>query len=321
MSLISVKNNAGKEKISKVAITIRSFDLNSPAMDTLRKTCDVIYINSTGLRLSESELCSILREVEGVIAGTEKITDDVMRSSGSLKVISRVGVGLDSIDLVSAKMHHILVKNTPESPVISVAEHTVALMFSLLKNIPQYNEKIHQKDYTLQPNSLLYEKKVGIIGLGRIGSKVATYLSCMGCKIQFFDPFVMSGIPTSWVRMDSLESLMANSDIVTIHSTASPLGKPLIEEKLLSHAKKGIIIINTARGSLIDEHALITSLENGWVSAAGLDVFSSEPYEGDLLKYPQVIVTPHVASNTIETRRQMELEAVKNLIMGLRERS
>lgn len=321
MIFININNNTRRKNISKVAITIRSFDLNSPAMNILRKTCNIVYINSTGQRLSDSELRLILHDVDGVIAGTEKITDSVIRASNRLKVISRVGVGLDSIDLESAKKHHILVKNTPESPVISVAEHTVAFIFSILKNISQYNEKVHHKNYTIQPASLLHEKKVGIIGLGRIGSKVAKILDCIGCKIQFYDPFIMSDIPVSWVRMNSLESLMANSDIVTIHSTATPLGKPLIEEKLLSYAKKGLIIINTARGSLIDEHALIASLENGQVAAAGLDVFPFEPYDGDLLKYPQVIVTPHVASNTIETRRQMELEAVKNLITGLRERS
>ncbi|MCX5856263.1 MAG: NAD(P)-binding domain-containing protein, partial [Deltaproteobacteria bacterium] len=210
---------------------------------------------------------------------------------------------------------------TPNSPVQSVAEHTVALIFSLLKNIPQYNFQVRNSDFTLRPASNLYAKKVGIIGLGRIGSRVATILECTGCKIQFFDPFTKSYIPSSWNRMDALEALMADSDIITIHSTASPSGKPLIEEKLLSHAKKGIIIINTARGSLIDENALITSLESGQVAGAGLDVFSVEPYKGDLLKFSQVIVTPHVASNTIEARMQMEDEAVNNLIEGLKVRS
>lgn len=321
MRIITVKGIARTEKIGKVAITIRSFDLQSPSMEKLRKNCDVVYINSTGHRLSENELCSILHDVEGVIAGTEEITEVVMRESGKLKVISRVGVGLDSIDLEYAKKQHILVKNTPESPAISVAEHTVALIFSLIKNIPQYNFQVRNSDFTVRPASNLCAKKVGIIGLGRIGSRVATILECTGCKILFFDPFVKSDMPTSWNRMDTLEALMADSDIVTIHSTAYPSEKPLIEEKLLSHAKKGIIIINTARGSLIDEHALITSLENGQVAAAGFDVFSVEPYKGDLLKFSQVIVTPHVGSNTIEARMQMEEEAVNNLIKGLKVRS
>lgn len=316
---MSAESNDPSEKIGKVAITIRSFDLYGPAMEVLKKNCEVISINTTGQRLSERELVKLLRDADGVIAGTEKISDEVIRSSRRLKVISRVGVGLDSVDLDSAKLHGIYVKNTPESPVISVAEHTIGLILSVLKNIPQYNERMRRMDYALIPATLLHGRDIGIIGIGRIGSKVATILGCMGCRIRFYDPFVTSETPPSWIRTGSLESLMADSDIVTLHTTALPLGKPILEEKLLSHAKRGIIIINTARGSVIDERALVSALETGHVAAAALDVFSFEPYDGDLLKYPQVIVTPHVASNTIEARRQMEFEAVMNVISGLRD--
>lgn len=304
-----------------VAITIRSFNLSSTAIEKLKENCTISFINKTGARLSETDLINALENVQGVIAGTETLSRSVIDQCSSLKMISRVGVGTDSIDLAAARDRGIQIVTTPNSPVQSVAEHTVALIFSLLKNIPQYNFQVRNSDFTLRPASNLYAKKVGIIGLGRIGSRVATILECTGCKIQFFDPFTKSYIPSSWNRMDALEALMADSDIITIHSTASPSGKPLIEEKLLSHAKKGIIIINTARGSLIDENALITSLESGQVAGAGLDVFSVEPYKGDLLKFSQVIVTPHVASNTIEARMQMEDEAVNNLIEGLKVRS
>lgn len=302
----------------KVAITIRSINLNSKAMDELRARCEVVFVNSTGQRLTEDELCSILRDVDGVIAGTERFTERVMRESGTLKVISRVGVGLDSIDLEAAKRFGIIIKNTPGSPVNSVAEHTIALIFSILKNIPLYNIHLKNGDSSLLPASTLHGKTVGIIGIGRIGSKVAALLECLGCRICFFDPFVNPGIDPAWQQMETLEALMAESDIVTVHAVASPSETPLIEEKLLSHAKKGIIIINTARGSLIDEDALCSSLESGQVSAAALDVFSTEPYTGKLLKFPQVIATPHVASNTREARMQMEAEAVDNLMAELR---
>jgi D-3-phosphoglycerate dehydrogenase len=319
--IITVSDTGHGKKMGRVAISIRSFDLQSPAMETLRKKCEVAYINSTGKRLSEPELRSILSNVDGVIAGTEKISESVMKSAPRLKVISRVGVGLDSIDMDAAEKYHILVKNTPEAPALSVAEHTLGLIFSILKNIPRYNEQVHSGDYSLCPGSLLLRKKVGIIGLGRIGVRVARMLECMGCSIFFFDPFIYQDFPASWKKMDTLESLMENSDIVSLHSGPPADSKPIIEEKLLSHAKKGLIIINTARGTLLDEQALINCLENGRVAAAGLDVFSFEPYDGNLLKYPQVIVTPHVASNTIEARTQMEREAVDNLIEGLKGRS
>jgi len=306
------------KNLPPVAITIRSFDLSGPALKKLKENFTLSFINKTGARLSETDLIKVLENVQGVIAGTEIFSHNVINQCSSLKVISRIGVGTDSIDLATARDRGIQILTTPNSPIQSVAEHTVALIFSLLKNIPLYNFNLRNGDFSLHPGFTLYGKKVGIIGLGRVGSRVATILECCGCIIHFFDPFIKKNIPHSWKRMDTLEALMADSDIITIHSTASPLGQPLIEEKLLSNAKKGIIIINTARGSLIDEHALITSLESGKVAAAGLDVFAVEPYNGELLKFSQVIVTPHVASNTIEARMQMEEEAVNNLIEGLK---
>ena len=301
----------------KIAITIRSFDLDGSAMQRLREHCDVVYVNTTSGRLSEKDLGKILAGADGVIAGTEKITGPVMEQAGTLRVISRVGVGLDSIDLEAAKQRGIVVKNTPEAPAVPVAEHTVALIFALLKNIPLYNARMRSGDFSILPASTLQGKTVGIVGIGRIGSGVGRLLECAGCRIRFYDPFVKPGFPASWERAATPEELVAGADILTIHTGPLPSGKPLIEEKLLSRAKKGIIIINTARGSLFDEAALCAALESGRIAGAALDVFSVEPYTGGLLRFPQVIVTPHVASNTREARLQMEEEAVSNLIEAL----
>jgi len=320
MTILSNSDNCDK-KLGRVAITIRSFSQKSPALTNLENHCRITFINTSGRRLSEDEIISAIRDADGILAGTEKISRHIMDMSPQLKVISRVGVGLDTIDLEAAQDHQILVRNTPEAPAIAVAEHTIALIFASLKHIPRYNTQMRQGDFSTMLGANLFGKKVGIIGMGRIGSRVATILENAGGKIWYFDPVAKNGLPDSWSRCDSLESLVADVDILSLHSPPLADKKPIIEEKLLSHAKKGMIIINTARGSLIDEAALTKALESGLVAGAALDVFSEEPYSGGLLKFPQVIVTPHVASNTHETRSQMEIEAVNNLIEGMRRRS
>ena len=299
-----------------VAITIRSFDLSGPAIEKLKEHCTISFINKTGTRLSETDLMNALGNVEGVITGTETFSRRIIDQCSSLKVISRVGVGTDSIDLVAAQDHGIRIVTTPNSPVQSVAEHTVALILSALKYIPQYNEQMRKSTHSLTAGSLLSGKTVGIAGLGRIGKRVAEILECLGCHILFYDPMIARQPPSTWKRIDSIENLVKCSDILSIHSAPQPDGLPIINTNVLLHAN-GITIINTARGTLIDEQSLISALSSGKVKSAALDVFPSEPYTGKLLSFPQVIATPHVASNTIESRRQMEMESVNNLIKSL----
>jgi D-3-phosphoglycerate dehydrogenase len=301
-----------------VAITIRSFDLSSPAIKKLKENFIISFINKTGARLSETDLINALGNVHGVIAGTETFSCRVINQCSSLKVISRIGVGTDSIDLAAAREQGILIVTTPNSPIQSVAEHTLALILSALKNIPQYNEQMRKNNYTITSGSLLSGKTVGIAGMGRVGTRVAELLECLGCHIIFYDPMITRQTPSSWERIDSIEKLVKRSEIVSIHSAPQADNSPLIDTKVLSHAN-GITLINTARGSLIDEQSLLTALSSGKVKVAALDVFSSEPYTGKLLTFPQVIVTPHVASNTVESRQHMEMEAVNNLIQYLAE--
>jgi D-3-phosphoglycerate dehydrogenase len=301
----------------KAAITIRSFGLNIHENKEFCEKFEILYINTTGRRLSESELSHVLRGIEGVIAGTEPFTQQVIESLSDLKVISRVGVGLDSIDLITAKKHGITIMNTPEAPVQAVAEHTLALILDLLKHIANYNQKMQVKDYSIEPGQLLSGKQIGIVGLGRIGHRVAALLDSFGCKISYYDPWVKGDIPGHWNSVSNLEELLVKTDILSLHLPQQANKKPLLDEVSLSLVKKGAIIINTARGSLIDEEALIKALLSGQVGAAGLDVVQNEPYSGKLLEFPQVVMTPHVASNTDESRQQMEVEAVNNMIKTL----
>jgi len=303
----------------RVAITARSFDLKGPAFSQLHEKTDICYINKTGHRLDSSELQKAIVTVHAAVAGTEQFSRDIIESSKSLKIISRIGVGTDSIDLDTARKNGIRILTTPEAPAQSVAEHTIGLIFAVLKRIPEYNTNIRRNDWSVRPALLLSGKNAGIIGMGRIGKKVASMLSALGCKIRYYDPFVSDRKGIIGTRCELLEGLLRGSDIITLHTPPLPNNRPLLDERLFESCKKGCIIINTSRGSLLAEDGLLHALDSGRVSAAALDVFWNEPYHGPLLLRPEVIMTPHVASNTLESRWQMEKEAVENIFRAMQE--
>lgn len=305
----------------QIAVTIRSFDRDSDYFQILQDLFEIRYINSTGNRLEKQDLILAMQNSEGVIAGTEIFDREVLASAPSLKVLSRVGVGTDSIDLEYARLHNIRIFNTPNAPVRAVAEHTIALMLALLKRIPRYDRNVKNGDLTIGSGELIAEKTIGIIGIGRIGFRVASVLSCLGAKIIFFDPYLKSTtvIPQEWTRIRDLKSLLSGADVITLHATPSSDNHPLLDSRAFSSCKKGIIIINTARESLIDEEALVTAIREGIVGGIALDVFNKNHMATLIGASPEVILTPHIASNTRYSRREMESEAVNNLIQGFRE--
>ncbi|KQC04401.1 MAG: hypothetical protein APR53_03385 [Methanoculleus sp. SDB] len=287
-------------------------------MEKLKKKCSLVYVNTTGRRLSEEELIEALRDADAAIAGTEVYSKKVLFSAKNLRAVSRVGVGLDAIDMAAAAERDIRILNTPEAPAQAVAEHTLALILSCLRHIPNYNEQIRRGTTPVLRGSLLAGKTAGIIGLGRIGTRVATILDAIGCTVLYYDPYVTHAVPDSWVRTEELSTLYSLSDIITLHMPPKAGNKPVLDRKAFSACKKDVIVINTARGSLIDEDELIRSLEEGVVAGAGLDVVG-EPVSGRLLALPQVILTPHVASDTVESRYRMEMEAVDNILRFVEE--
>ena len=305
---------------AKIAVTIRSFETVQSLLDLTGSTDSIVYINDTGQRLEESELCKILEKIGGVIAGTEHFTRRVFESAPHLRVISRVGVGLDNIDLEAAHDHGVTVVNTPSAPSLAVAEHTLSLILTVLKRIAVYNENMRKNDFSIKPGLLLSGRRVGIVGLGRVGHKVAEMLDMLGCRISYFDPFLSETPSTQWTHANTLKELLSAVDIVTLHAPPQPNEKPLMDKTAFECCEHGIVLVNTARGSLVDDDALASAIEGGIVWGAGLDVFSNEPYTGKLLDFPQVVVTPHIASNTTESRKQMEMEAIKNLIDELRQK-
>ncbi len=275
-----------------------------------------VIMNPYQRKLSEDEVIDLLIKYnpDGIIAGIEPLTKKVFESAGNLKVISRCGVGLDSIDLEAACKFNIKVFNTPEAPVKPVAELTIAMIYSLTRQIEKLNKSIKEGNWVKHTGGLVSEKIIGIIGCGRIGTNVARLLAPSGCEIIGFD---LRSKTNSFCKMVSFEYLIRNADIITLHIPLTPETTNLLNDENLRKTKKGAIIINNSRGGLIDEDTLYELLQNGHLAGAGLDTFKTEPYKGPLTRLDNAILTPHIGSSAGSSRIEMETLAVVNLIEGL----
>ena len=305
----------------KVLISSRSFGKSdTDALELLQNEKLEPILNPYGRKMNEAEIADMITDVVGVIAGTELLSQKVLTEAPMLKVISRYGIGLDNIDLQSAHKHGILVYNTPNTPALAVAELTLSLILNLLKKIGKVDRLLRTDEWKPDMGNLLTHKTVGIIGLGRIGKKVIKLLQPFNPALLAYDvqPDKQYAKQNN-IKLVTLPELLTQSDIITIHCPLIPETHHLIGEKELSLMKPTTLIINTARGGIIDEHALYVFVKQGKIAGAALDVFEHEPNTGKLKELENVILTPHIATYTQETRKQMELEAVQNLIKGLRE--
>jgi D-3-phosphoglycerate dehydrogenase len=266
-------------------------------------------------KLTKKELAELLPGVSGLIAGLETLDREVMERS-DLKVISRCGSGLSNVDLAAAKELGVQVYYTPQGPTLAVAELTVGVLLSLLRQIPQMNKAMHERRWQKIIGSQLFGKTVAIIGFGMIGRHVCGLLKAFGVRVVATDPNLTDLIDDTPIV--SLRDALSSADVVILHCSGECV---VLSEKEFEMMKDGVVLLNAARGGLIDESALLKALDRGKVSGAWLDTFACEPYDGPLCDYPNVVLTPHVGSYTAECRRQMELEAAENLIRGLREAS
>jgi len=269
-------------------------------------------------KLTEDESIQLYQEYKpvGIIAGVEPITRRVLEAGkqNGLRVISRCGVGVDSIDLMAAKELGIIVRITPNAPVVSVAELTLSLILAVSRNLINLDKLVRDGGWKGNTGFLVSGKTVGIIGCGRIGSYVAKLLKAMGCNILGYDPYINSH---DICKMSSFETLMTESDIITLHIPYTKENHHIINKNVIDRMKPGAIIINCARGGLIDEEALYNALKEGKLAGAGLDCFENEPYRGKLCELDNVIMTPHAGSSAKEGRALMEAEARDNLIEEL----
>lgn len=298
----------------KVFISTTTFAEHSKEpLKSLRRQGLGYSLNPYKRKLKEPEIESILRKdsYAGLIAGTEPLTRKVLENAKSLKVISRVGVGLDNIDLEAARRLSIKVYNTPNVLIDSVAELTIALILCCLRRITCMDRNIREKLWKKEMGSLLKGKILGIVGFGRIGKRVAQLAKVFGTKIIFYD---VKTIKSKAFRQVSLNKLLKDSDLISIHSSTK---EELIAKDEISKMKKGVVLINTSRGSVIEEDSLYKGLISKRISCVALDVYNNEPYFGKLIHLDNVVLTPHIGSYAEEARIRMETEAVSNLIRGL----
>jgi|LakMenEpi03Aug12_release.lakeMendotaPanAssembly.Ray.scaffolds.fasta_scaffold00321_42 D-3-phosphoglycerate dehydrogenase len=246
--------------------------------------------------------------------------------SPRLKVLSRIGVGYDNIDVNAATERGITVCYTPNGPTRSTAEHAVALIFAAAKTVAYADRDMragrwHSNFFGLKGMEL-QDRILGLIGLGRIGLQVARIMQAIGMHIIAFDPVLdlQQASDLGIQKVDSLEEILENADIVSLHAPSTPATRHLINESTLSKMKPGSILINTARGSLVDETALASALKSGHLASAGLDVFEKEPIAADnpLLTLENIVLTDHIASHTWEGHHRLYQMAVNHALQALR---
>jgi len=303
----------GKNK--KIFISTTTFAAYSKEpLDLLKANGFSCELNGLGRSLKEGEISEILKNnnYSGLIAGTEPLTRLVLENAVGLKSISRVGVGLDNVDLNAADKLKIKVYNTPDVLTDSVAELAIALILDCLRKISSMDRAIRGKTWKKESGLLFKGKTLGIIGFGRIGKRVAQLAKAFGAKIIFYD--LIKPAVKAYQRVNR-DKLFKDADIISIHVSSK---EKIITAREISQMKDGVIIVNTSRGAVIDEEGLYNNLKTKKVAAAALDVFWSEPYSGRLTELDNVVLTPHIGSYAKEARVAMEIEAAKNLIRGFK---
>ncbi|MGD9971484.1 MAG: phosphoglycerate dehydrogenase [Desulfatirhabdiaceae bacterium] len=275
----------------------------------------VIKPNPFGRRLTEEEIMAHLEGVDGLIAGLEPLNRKVLTAAPGLKAIARVGIGMDNVDSESAAELGIKVSNTPDGPTRAVAELTMTCMLALSRGLLEINATLHQGDWNKVICSGLWGSPVLFIGFGRIGRAVAGLAHAFGARVLVCDPAVTPESLQPNEKLVSLEEGLSQSRVITLHAAGSDC---ILDRGAFQKMQEGVILLNSARAGLVDEGALIAALASGKVGGAWFDAFWREPYQGELQRFPNVLLTPHVCTYTTPCRLGMETEAVANLLRDLR---
>lgn len=260
------------------------------------------------LGMKKDGLLSIIENYDALVVRSQiKVDKELIERAKNLKILARAGVGVDNIDVETATQHGIVVVNAPGGNTISTAEHAIALIFAVARKIPQAYLSMKEKKWDRKKFTgiELRGKTVGVIGLGRVGYEVARRCKALDMNVLAFDPYIPpERAQKIGVRLVDLETLLKESDIITVHVPKTKETTGLIGKKEIEIMKKGVIIINTARGGIIDEKALFEALENGKIWGVGLDVYEREPpnFDSPLFKFENVVTTPHIAASTREAQ-------------------
>lgn len=269
---------------------------------------------------SRNDLLNIISEYNGLIVrSATKVDAELISKMKSMEVIGRAGAGVDNIDISAASKKGILVMNTPGGNTISTAEHTIAMMLSLCRNIPQANKSLLEGKWDRKnfSGTELRGKTLAILGLGKIGKEVAKRAKAFGINIIGFDPLMSEEVASEiGVKLYRLDEIWNTADIITVHVPLNPETKNLINKEVLSKCKDGVKIVNCARGGIVNESDLIEALNKGKVSGVALDVFETEPpdFSNPLLKHSKVICTPHLGASTEEAQELVAIQIAEQIV-------
>ncbi len=310
-------------KDCKILVSPTSYGSQDPALkaDLEAAVGDVVY-NITGKPLSSSQLQDLLPGVDGWIAGLDEIDAAALAVADELRVIARYGVGINNVDLDAAAEKGVVVTNTPGANAVAVAELTVALILNLFRPILPAIQKTRAGDWPRLKGFSLDGKTIGLLGLGAIGKETARRLTGFGCRLLAYDLYPDEKFAAEFgVQLALLDEILPAADVISLHLPGTPETKGLVNAGFISRMKTGSWLVNTARGDLVDEEALLAALESGKLKGAALDVFSQEPPDpsNPLFKLEQVLVTPHMgahADSATNAMGRMALEECLGVLSG-----
>jgi D-3-phosphoglycerate dehydrogenase / 2-oxoglutarate reductase len=281
----------------------------------------VQLLKDTGWQVSQpgrTEVAAELAEADAlVVRSATRVTEELLAHAPKLRVVGRAGVGVDNIDLEAATQRGIVVMNTPGGNSASVAEHTLALMLAMARSIPQMNAALHEGRWEKSGASgaELRGKTLGLVGLGRVGAEVARRGRALEMRVLGYDPYISPERAEEWgVELLPLPDLLAQSDYVSLHTPFSPSTEHIMNAQTFAQMKRGARLVNTARGELVDEPALLEALRSGHLAGAALDVFAIEPpRDSPLLQLANVVATPHIAGSTAEAQEEVGVQIAQQV--------
>jgi len=300
----------------KVFVSTHPFSSTSKEpMKLLQESNFDVKLNPFEHKMTSQELEKEIKDSEILIAGTEKITEEVFQNAPNLKLISRVGIGLDGVDFELCKKYGVRVAYTPDAPTMAVAELCVAMILDLARQITITDKNIRLGIWKRHMGTLLYGKTIGIFGMGRIGKSLVHLLSSFNVNFLVHDinPDIAFGRLYN-VNFVSKEEVLKNSDVVSVNIPLKKDTLDYITSKELSLMEPQAIVINTARGGIINENDLYDALKEKIIAGAAVDVFEEEPYSGKLIELENCLLTCHMGASTIDSRTDMEVQAVQEAI-------
>jgi D-3-phosphoglycerate dehydrogenase len=289
------------------------------AVDVFGDEIEIRHVDGT----DRPALLQAVKEADALLVrSATKVDKEVLAEATKLKVVARAGVGLDNVDVAEATERGVLVVNAPTSNIVSAAEHAIALLLAVARNIPAADQSLRSGEWKRSAFTgvELSGKTVGVVGFGKIGQLVASRLASFGTKLLAYDPYVSAARAAQLgAELVSLDELLERADIITIHLPKTPETQGIIGATALSKVKPGVLIVNAARGGLVDENALAEALREGRVAGAGIDVFVEEPTTSSpLFELPNVVVTPHLGASTREAQDRAGTDVARSVLLALR---